>query len=95
MSNFTLTPHATYVIVVIWKNMKAKFRCLRCEYEYEDGPGPTTCPECGHIYIKWVDYEEWKKSIGLGDYKRNCHFGFSLIGYGALLSYSFVSFFIR
>lgn len=42
--------------------MKAKFKCLNCGYEYEDEPGPTICRKCGHFYIKWVNYEEWRKA---------------------------------
>lgn len=42
--------------------MKAKFRCLSCGYKWESEPGPTTCPKCGHFYVKWVNYEEWAKS---------------------------------
>ena len=42
--------------------MKAEFRCLDCGHEYEDEPGPTACPECGHIYVEWVNYGEWRKN---------------------------------
>jgi len=41
--------------------MLAKFKCLGCGYEYEDKPGPTTCPQCKHFWIKWLNYEEWRK----------------------------------
>jgi len=41
--------------------MKAHFRCLRCDYEYWTIPGPTECPECGNLWVKWVNYEEWRK----------------------------------
>jgi rubredoxin len=40
--------------------MKAEFRCLECGYEYEEEPGPTSCPMCEHLYVKWVNYEEWR-----------------------------------
>ena len=36
----------------------AKFKCLKCGYKYVDIPGPTQCPECGHLYVKWVNYEK-------------------------------------
>ncbi len=40
--------------------MKAKYKCCKCHHKYEGEPGPTTCPKCGHIYVKWVNYEEWR-----------------------------------
>jgi predicted Zn-ribbon and HTH transcriptional regulator len=43
------------------KKMKAIFKCLGCGYEYKAEPGPTECPKCKHIWIKWVNYEEWRK----------------------------------
>ena len=39
--------------------MLAKFKCLKCSFSYEDKPGPTQCPQCSHLYVKWVNYEEW------------------------------------
>ena len=37
----------------------AKNLCLKCKYEWEDRPGPhTKCPVCGHLYVKWLNYEE-------------------------------------
>ena len=42
--------------------MKARYRCLKCNYKYEGEPGPTQCPECKHLYIKWVNYEEWREN---------------------------------
>lgn len=42
-------------------NSKAHFRCLDCGYEYWTIPGPTECPKCRHIWVKWVNYEEWRK----------------------------------
>lgn len=42
----------------------AKYRCLKCGYEWEEAPvnnklpGPTRCPKCGHQYVKWLNYEE-------------------------------------
>ncbi len=41
--------------------MKAKFKCVRCAHEYEGPPGPTHCPACAHLYVKWVNYEEMKR----------------------------------
>ena len=50
--------------------MKAKYKCCSCGYEYEDEPGPTECPICYHLYVKWVNYEEWcndQKTLEGGD----------------------------
>jgi len=41
--------------------MKAKFKCLKCGVEWESGPGPTQCFHCGHLYVKWLNYEEMRK----------------------------------
>lgn len=40
--------------------MKAEYKCLKCDYEYIDEPGPTICPKCFHLYVKWVNYEAWR-----------------------------------
>ena len=41
--------------------MKAKHLCLKCGYKWESSPGPhNSCPECGHLYIEWLNYEEMK-----------------------------------
>ena len=37
----------------------ATFRCLKCDYEWQDIPGPTECPKCGHIWVEWVNWDEW------------------------------------
>jgi len=42
--------------------MKAKHRCLKCFYYWESQPGPTQCPICGHLYVKWENYEEMRKA---------------------------------
>lgn len=39
--------------------MNAKFRCLKCKHKWESDPGPTQCPRCGHLWVKWTNYEEW------------------------------------
>jgi len=42
--------------------MKAKYKCIKCLYEWEEElKGPTQCPKCGHLYVKWLNYEEMKK----------------------------------
>jgi rubrerythrin len=39
----------------------AKFRCLKCGHKWEDKTGPTQCPKCWHLYVKWENYEELRK----------------------------------
>lgn len=39
----------------------AKFICLKCKYEWVDFPGPTQCPNCGYLYVKWINYNELRK----------------------------------
>lgn len=41
--------------------MKALYKCLKCDYLWFGKPGPVTCPKCCHLYIKWINYEEWRK----------------------------------
>jgi hypothetical protein len=38
--------------------MLANYKCLKCEHEYSHPPRPTECPICGHLYVKWLNYEE-------------------------------------
>lgn len=35
----------------------AAYRCLSCGKEWGGWIGPTECPHCGHLYVKWLDYE--------------------------------------
>lgn len=41
--------------------MLAKHRCLKCGFEWDSKVGPTQCPKCYHLYVKWVNYEEMRK----------------------------------
>lgn len=43
--------------------MKAKYKCLKCGYEYESNPCPTQCPKCRSLYVKWVNYDEWRNKV--------------------------------
>ena len=43
--------------------MKAEFKCLKCGYEYKDEPGPTVCRRCGHLYVKWLNYNEMERLL--------------------------------
>jgi len=47
----------------------AKFKCLKCDFEWTAQPGPTSCFRCNHLYVKWVNYEEWKENTS-EEYKR-------------------------
>ncbi len=35
-----------------------KYKCLKCSHEYEHPVRPTECPVCGHLYVKWLNYNE-------------------------------------
>lgn len=41
--------------------MNARFKCLRCNYLYFSNLGPTQCPKCGNLYVKWENYTEWRE----------------------------------
>lgn len=45
--------------------MKVIFNCVKCNHTYESEPGPTKCPECNNIWIRWINYEEWFKSSSM------------------------------
>lgn len=40
--------------------MAETYQCLSnvCKQVWRDYTGPVTCPICGHIYVKWVSYEQ-------------------------------------
>ena len=37
--------------------MKAEYQCLSCGHAWDGKPGPVTCPKCGHVYVKWLNYD--------------------------------------
>jgi hypothetical protein len=39
----------------------ATLECCDCGHKWNDAPrGPgTSCPKCGHIYTRWLNYQEW------------------------------------
>ena len=43
--------------------MLAKFQCLSCGHKWEDKPGPTQCSKCNYLYVKWLNYEEMRKTL--------------------------------
>lgn len=47
------------------KKVKPKFQCRSCTKIFEiDIPGPTHCIYCDCIYIDWLNWEEFIKSLG-------------------------------
>ncbi len=47
------------VRLVSMKPKPASYECLSSSCKYETNPGQTTCPMCGNIYIKWVNYKDF------------------------------------
>lgn len=41
-----------------WSSREAHYRCLQCQHEWHGKAGPTQCPACGHLYVKWLNYED-------------------------------------
>ena len=41
----------------------AKFKCLKCGYEWEEVTGPTQCSKCNHLWVKWINYEYMNKKL--------------------------------
>ena len=41
----------------------AKFLCLKCHFTLYRKPGPTSCLNCGHLYIKWLNHKEIEKDV--------------------------------
>lgn len=40
----------------------AEYKCLGCEAEFSETPNSSTkCPKCGHLYVKWVNFDELRK----------------------------------
>jgi len=39
----------------------AEYQCLKCNHKYQNSPGPTQCPKCSHLFVKWINYEELRK----------------------------------
>ena len=48
----------TNVALNIFK--QARYECYRCKHRYVGPAGPTQCPRCGNLYIKWLNYKEWE-----------------------------------
>jgi rubrerythrin len=45
--------------------MKSKYpmyKCLKCDYEWDQiAPSQVVCPVCNNVYVKWMNFEEWRK----------------------------------
>lgn len=42
--------------------MPARYQCLDCKKEWGLlTPNSHACPHCGHVYVKWLNYDEWHK----------------------------------
>lgn len=40
------------------------YKCMKCDHYFEkEKPGPTECPNCGHLYVEWLNYKEVKKDV--------------------------------
>jgi len=37
----------------------SQYKCMKCDHKWEEvHRGPTLCPKCSHLYVKWLNYEE-------------------------------------
>lgn len=34
----------------------AELQCLSCSAVWKQAPGPASCPACGAVYTKWMNY---------------------------------------
>ena len=53
--------------------MVAKFHCLKCKAKWSGSPQTALqgCPQCGHFYVEWVNFEAWQKQAELShDYRK-------------------------
>lgn len=41
--------------------MKAVFKCLKCGCRWKGEPGPTQCPMCKYLYVKWINYKKMRE----------------------------------
>lgn len=47
----------------------AEYKCLACGFTWADTMRVVDCLNCGGVYIKWVNFEEWKSKAG-SEYRR-------------------------
>jgi uncharacterized Zn finger protein (UPF0148 family) len=36
----------------------AEYHCIKCGQEWIEHAGPVECPVCGHVYVRWTNYEQ-------------------------------------
>jgi len=34
---------------------------MKCNYKWWQQPAMVVCPKCLYTYVKWINYEEWRK----------------------------------
>jgi len=34
-------------------------RCLKCHHEWWSSTSVTSCIQCGHVYVLWLNFKEW------------------------------------
>ncbi len=50
--------------------MKVHYKCVECKQEwFQVVPGIDECLFCGHVYVEWVNYQEWKQAAS-PEYRR-------------------------
>jgi ssDNA-binding Zn-finger/Zn-ribbon topoisomerase 1 len=47
--------------------MKAHYKCMKCNYEWQQLPTAVICPKCSYIYIKWINYKKWKSKVAMNE----------------------------
>lgn len=40
--------------------MKFIYECVKCRYKWSENPRQVICPKCSNLYVKWINYEEWR-----------------------------------
>ena len=39
----------------------AQYQCQNCKLKWQKRPGPQTCPRCQHLYIDWLNVDDFKE----------------------------------
>lgn len=45
----------------------AEYHCPVCGYRFEGLSGPTTCPACSGLYVRWTNYDDLEALGVFGD----------------------------
>lgn len=45
------------------EDIVGEYECLKCHQYYTHFIRQTECPRCGHLWVKWLNYEELNASI--------------------------------